>query len=114
MKKRLPFPPLAMDEWVGLMESGKENVVLRCCLAWLQEGKQNGGLTRNSLQLFQHDIEQVLYTALQDSGQVTTVSEGSSPNRYVVIVPKITAPSKSGPRKKMHTFVYRSEKKRRR
>lgn len=68
MKKRPPFPPLAMDEWGGLMESGKENVVLRCCLAWLQEGKQNGGLTRNSLQLFQHDIEQVLYTALQDSG----------------------------------------------
>ena len=31
-------------------------------------GKQNGGLTRISLQLFQHDIEQVLYTALQDSG----------------------------------------------
>ena len=42
--------------------------MLHCCLAWLQEGIQNGGLTRNSLQLFQHDIEQVLYTALQDSG----------------------------------------------
>lgn len=56
----------------------------------------------------------IIHSALQDSEQVTTVSEGSSPNRYVVIVPKITAPSKSGPRKKMHTFVYRSEKKRRR
>ncbi len=56
----------------------------------------------------------IIHSALQDSEHVTTVSEGSSPNRYVMIVPKKPAKEESRPRKKMHTFVYRSEKKRRR
>lgn len=57
----------------------------------------------------------IIHSALQDSSQVTTMSEGSSPNRYVVIVPKVASPSEPKPaRKKMHTFVYRSDKKRRR
>jgi len=56
----------------------------------------------------------IIHSALQNSENVTTSSEGISPNRYVVIVPKNYTPSAKKPeRKKMHTFVYRSDKKRR-
>ena len=56
----------------------------------------------------------IIHSALQNSENVTTVSEGTSPNRYVVIVPKDYSPSAQKPeRKKMHKFVYRSDKKRR-
>ena len=56
----------------------------------------------------------IIHSALQNSENVTTVSEGTSPNRYVVIVPKDYSPSaKKTERKKMHKFVYRSDKKRR-
>ena len=56
----------------------------------------------------------VIHSALQNSENVTTLSEGTSPNRYVVITPKNYTPSAKKPeRKKMHTFVYRSDKKRR-
>lgn len=57
----------------------------------------------------------IIHSALQNSESVSTMSEGASPNRYVVIVPKDCSPSAKKPeRKKMHTFVYRSDKKRRR
>ena len=56
----------------------------------------------------------IIHSALQHSENVVTKSEGTSPNRYVVIVPKDYSPSAQKPeRKKMHTFVYRSDKKRR-
>ena len=56
----------------------------------------------------------VIHSALQSSENVTTLSEGTSPNRYVVITPKNYSPSAKKPeRKKMHTFVYRSDKRRR-
>lgn len=57
----------------------------------------------------------IIHSALQNSENVKTVSEGTSPNRYVVIVPKDYSPSekKTAERKKMHKFVYRSDKKRR-
>ena len=56
----------------------------------------------------------IIHSALQNSENVKTVSEGTSPNRYVVIVPKDYSPSeKKAERKKMHKFVYRSDKKRR-
>ncbi len=56
----------------------------------------------------------IIHSALQDSENVTTSSEGTSPNRFVVITPKNYTPSAKKPeRKKMHTFVYRSDKKRR-
>ena len=56
----------------------------------------------------------IIHSALQDSEKVKTLSEGTSPNRYVIILPKENeqAAHKSE-RKKMHNFVYRSEKKRR-
>ena len=57
----------------------------------------------------------IIHSTLQASENVTTLSEGTSPNRYVVITPKSYSPSAKKPeRKKMHTFVYRSDKKRRR
>lgn len=56
----------------------------------------------------------VIHSALQDSEAVTTASEGNSPYRYVVITPKDFHKETKPPRKKMHTFVYRSEKRRRR
>lgn len=68
MEKRRPIPPLSMEGWDSLIESGKERGILHSCMEWLQEGKRNGSLTRACLQLFQHDIEQVLYAALQDCG----------------------------------------------
>ena len=56
----------------------------------------------------------IIHSALQNSENVVTRSEGTSPNRYVVIVPKDYSPSAQKPeRKKMHKFVYRSDKKRR-
>ena len=56
----------------------------------------------------------IIHSALQNSENVVTKSEGTSPNRYVVIVPKDYSPSAQKPeRKKMHKFVYRSDKKRR-
>ena len=57
----------------------------------------------------------IIHSALQNSENVKTVSEGTSPNRYVVIIPKDYSPSdkKTAERKKMHKFVYRSDKKRR-
>jgi len=56
----------------------------------------------------------IIHSALQDSENVTTSSEGTSPNRFVIITPKNYTPSAKKPeRKKMHTFVYRSDKKRR-
>ena len=56
----------------------------------------------------------IIHSALQNSENVFTKSEGTSPNRYVVIVPKDYSPSAQKPeRKKMHKFVYRSDKKRR-
>ena len=56
----------------------------------------------------------IIHSALQNSEKVVTKSEGTSPNRYVVIVPKDYSPSAQKPeRKKMHKFVYRSDKKRR-
>ena len=56
----------------------------------------------------------IIHSALQNSEKVVTKSEGTSPNRYVVIVPKDYSPSAQKlERKKMHKFVYRSDKKRR-
>lgn len=56
----------------------------------------------------------IIHSALQDSEKVKTLSEGTSPNRYVIILPKENEQAEhKSERKKMHNFVYRSEKKRR-
>ena len=56
----------------------------------------------------------IIHSALQNSENVFTKSEGTSPNRYVVIIPNDYSPSaQKTERKKMHKFVYRSDKKRR-
>lgn len=63
----------------------------------------------------------IIHTALAESRQVETSSEGEEPNRYVVISPKgksvtkaeATEFKKEPPRTSLN-FVYRSEKKKRR
>ncbi|MBO5772718.1 MAG: KH domain-containing protein [Clostridia bacterium] len=54
----------------------------------------------------------IIHTTLQGSQFVTTESEGSEPNRYVVVSPTLSLANEQ--RRKNLTFVYRSDKKKRR
>lgn len=54
----------------------------------------------------------IIHTTLQDSAFVTTESEGSEPNRYVVVSPTLSFGATD--KRKTLNFVYRSEKKKRR
>ncbi len=58
----------------------------------------------------------IIHTALHDSRQVATHSEGEEPNRYVVIAPLAGGRETAEPmqKRKSLNFVYRSEKKKRR
>lgn len=57
-----------MDDWVTLIENGKEGVIVKEITAWLRRGNEQHLLVRNSLLMLQHDLEQVLYIALQNNG----------------------------------------------
>lgn len=54
----------------------------------------------------------IIHTTLQNSDIVTTESEGSEPNRYVVVSPTLSLANEQ--RRKNLNFVYRSDKKKRR
>lgn len=56
----------------------------------------------------------IIHTALQDSVEVTTSSEGEEPNRYVIISLKNGGKTPVAQQRKQLNFVYRSDKKKRR
>lgn len=55
-------------EWAGLLRAGREEVVFGFIREWFQNKKATDSLNQNDLVLIQNDLEQVLYSVLQENG----------------------------------------------
>lgn len=57
-----------MDGWGLLIEAGQGQKVISMTDNWIKKNVADHCLNRTSLQMFQYDFEQVLYTLLQENG----------------------------------------------